>query len=492
MELSDRERMIAERYAAGQTYMEIAGTLHIAPSTVRNHLASVYRKLDVGNKPALIRELSTRNSDIGILPPPREPARTAPVLQSLDEITPPAGGGASIAVMPFMTIGPAELDYIGHGVAADLQHDLTRCHDLLVAGRSSCLALNKQEADSSLIAKRLGVQYVLQGTVRSDRKRLRLTAELVDGSTGMVLWSERYDRILNDILEIEAEIARAIAANLSLQIDDAQLASRQHLDATELTAYDWRLRGNRFLELGGRENLATARECYRRALDLEPRSAAAYAGLSMCFGYECDSLLTDDYGESLERHIELAERAIAVDESDSRGHYAMSCALLFSHEYERAGHHAARGLELNPSEYHNICTKGYSLLSLGRAGESVEYFTDSLRRNPLAPNSCLLAVGLIEYLDANYGQAANALSRLTSYRVQRASTLAAACAQAGYKEAARKAALEFQRVSEDVPMCPKGTDAKNWREFWRLVYPYLPQGAFEHMLEGMSKAALPV
>lgn len=492
MTLSERELMIAQRYAEGQTHKEIAANLHIAPSTVRNHLAAIYRKFGVGNKPGLIRELSARTSELGILPPPIRPARTDDVLRNLDEAGPPARSGPSIAVMPFVTIGLAERDYVGHGIAADIQHDLTRCHDLLISGRSSCAAISSGNRDAAAVAKTLGVHYVLQGTVRSDRNKIRLTAELVDGSTGMVMWSERYDRRVNDILEIEADVAKAIAAGLSLRIQDAQFARGRHLGADELTAYDWRLRGNRCLELGGRQNLDLARECFGRALELEPGSAAALAGLSMCFGYECDQLLTANYAECLKRHTELAEQAIAIDELDSRGHYAMSCAGMLHHEYERADEHAARALDLNPSEYHNVCNRGYSLLSLGRIEESIACFTDSLRRNPLAPTSCLLAVGLIEYLEGNYGQSANALSRMMGYYLQRASTLAAACAQVGYENATHKATLEFQRLSKDVPICPTGKDTSDWRVFWQLAYPYLVGDAFEHLLDGIDKAALPV
>ena len=129
---------------------------------------------------------------------------------------------------------------------------------------------------------------------------------------------------------------------------------------------------------------------------------------------------------------------------------------------------------------------------LGRIEESIACFTDSLRRNPLAPNSCLLAVGLIEYLEANYGQSASALARMTGYQLQRTSALAAACAQVGYQDAAQKATREFMRLSQDVPVCPKGKGALGWREFWRLAYPGLRDDDFEHMLDGIGKAALPV
>lgn len=492
MRLSEREVTVAARYAEGETYKQIAANLYIAPSTVRNHLAAIYRKLGIRNKAELIRELSVRVSDIGILPPLEVPARTSPILANLNPAGPPRRGGASIAVMPFSNLGPAERDYFAHGIAADVQHYLTCCHDLLVSGRSSCLALGGQENDAIAVARKLGIQFVLQGTSRSDNDRIVLTAELVDGETGTVLWSERYDRVMKDILDVEAELASAVVANLSLQIAEVQFERRRNLDADQVTAYDWRLRGNRLLELGGRQNLQRARDCFRNALKLEPESAASYAGLSMSFGYECDLLLSEDYAGSLAKHVELAELAVATDESDSRGHYALACALMLEGQYERADDHAARGVDLNPSEYHNLCNRGYSLLSLGQIEESVACFTESLRRNPLAPNSCLLAVGLIEYLETNYGQAASALSRMTGYHTQRASTLAAACAQIGYEDAAGAAVLEFNRLSQEIPMCPRGPDSPDWRDFWRLAYPYLNDEGFEHILDGLRRAALPV
>ncbi len=492
MKLSEREFTVAERYATGETHKEIAAKLHIAPATVRNHLAAIYRKLEVKNKPELIQALPAQEGNGTALPSPEAHAPTIPLLRHLDEDGRPSIDGASIAVMPFANIGPTEAEYFGHGVVADIQHELTRCHDLFVSGRSSCLALSGQPADAAAVARKLGVQYLLQGTVRSQHDKIRLTAELVDGATGTVLWSERYDRVLSDVLEIEAEVANSIAASLALQIAGAQYERRRHLSTDELSAYDWRLRGNRLLELGGVENLKKARDCFVSALQLEPNSAATYAGLSMCFGYECDLLLTDNYAESLERHMEYAERAVALDESDSRSHYAMVCALLLSGQFERADLHAVRALELNPSEYHNLCSRGYTLMSLGRNEDSLACFNQSLRRNPLAPNSCLMALGLIEYLEMNYGQSSVALSRMTAATIQKASTLAAACAQSGHEDAARTAALEFRHLSEEVPVCPTRSETLDWPAFWRLAYPCLNEDALERVLEGIGKAELPV
>ncbi|MFP6749409.1 MAG: FlgO family outer membrane protein, partial [Alphaproteobacteria bacterium] len=296
--LTERELMIAGRYARGETYKEIAAQVHIAPATVRNHLAAVYRKLEVKNKPGLIRALSNETLARNV---PSAP--TVPILLNLEDSLQPPSGGASIAVMSFANIGPAENEYFGHGVATDIQHYLTRCHDLLVSGLSSAIAMSGLARDATEVAKRLGVQYVLQGTVRTRQDKVRLTAELVDGASGAVLWSERYDRMLNDILEIEAEVAGAITANLSLKIEETQYERQRHLSDDQLSAYDLRLRGNRFLELAGKNHLERARDCFTNALMLEPVSAPAFAGLSISYGYECDQLVTENYGGSLERHV---------------------------------------------------------------------------------------------------------------------------------------------------------------------------------------------
>ncbi len=426
------------------------------------------------------------------LPPPESDAPSVPVLRILDEDALPPTAGASIAVMPFANIGAdVEQDYFSRGVTAEIHSDLTRFRDLFVSGRSSCDAVSQQTSDVTEIASRLGVQYVVQGTVRSHKDTVRIAAELVDGATGGVLWSERYDRALNDIFEVETEVANAIAASLSVRIEDAQYERRKDSSPDRLSAYDLLLRGNRSLELGGMENWNKARHYFTRALELEPESAAACAGLSISYGNECGELLAENYSEALDRHRELAEKAIALDESDSRGHHAMVRYHQLSGQLELADLHAARAVELNPSEFHNICSRGYTLMCLGRVEESVACFNESLRRNPFAPNSCLLAFGLMEYFGTNYGQSAIALSRMSPSYIHRVSCLAATYAQLGYEDEARAAAREFRSLAEVRPGCPTGDDTKDWQVFWRRMYPYVSQEAFEHLLEGIGKAGFP-
>ena len=427
------------------------------------------------------------------VPPPESNPTTISAFQVVEADVLPQVTGASIAVMPFANpAGNADQDYFSHGVTADIHSDLTRFRNLFVSGRSSCLTVSDQSSDVIEIAKRLGVQYLVRGSVRTDGDRLRINAELVDGETGGVMWSERYDRTMQDIFEVEVEVANTIAATLAIKIEDALYERSKDCPPERLSAYDWILRGNRSLELGGATNWDNAKREFSRALEIDPESSTASAGLSITYAYECAELAAPNYSESLERHHEFAEKALALDPSDSRGHYAMSCAHTLFGRFELGYQHAERALDLNPSEYHNICGVGYSLMCLDRFEESSKAFTDSLRRNPLAPNSCLLALGNIEYQEGNYGQSAITLSRMTPSYITRLSSLAATYAQLGYEDAARAAADEFWKLVESRPGCPLPDDSSGWRNHWRLLYPWGDEENFEKLLEGFSKAGLPV
>ena len=427
------------------------------------------------------------------MPAPEIKPPTLIAFKNVTDKFPPPIAGSSIAVLPFVNLSDnPEQDYFCHGVSSEIHTDLTRFRDLFVSGRSSCLAVNDQFSDVTEIANKLGVQYLVRGGIRSDRDRVRINVELVEAETGGVLWSERYERILEDIFEVETEVANTIAATLSIKIEDAVYERRKECPPERLSAYDWYLRGNRSLELGGPENLAKAKREYRQALEIDPEYSSANAGLSIVYAYEMGEMLAPDFSESLDLHHKFAEKAVALDSTDSRGHYAMCCVLQYLGQFELADSHAERSVELNPSEYHNICARGYTLMNLNRADESAASFNQSLRRNPLAPNACLLAMGLIEYQEKNYAQSTATIARMTPSYIQRLSTLAAGYAQLGYDEEARLIAREFWNQIESRPGRPATGDTAGWRRYWRQEHPWGDEEAFENLLEGFGKAGLPV
>ena len=374
--LTRRELTVAEKYAEGLSYKEIARDFGISPATIRNHIAAIYRKLEINNKAQLVHKLAAVTENANLPQRFEHNSLTSPALQILDASQFNRIPNPSIAVLPFSNLGPQEKDYFCHGLALNIHNNLTRFPDLFVSGRSSCLAANHLADDVVEVGLNLGVQYIVRGAVRTQDDSARVTIELVDCVSGAVLWSEQFERNLKDILVVETEIANTIAGNLSIRLENAQYERRKKLSPDELGAYDWQLRGFRSLELGGLENLDNAILEFTAAIKLDRESAAAYAGLSMSYGYQCDQMLAVDYTQALEQHVTLAEKAIALDESDSRAHYAMLCAYSLKRQFELADQHAVRAMELNPSEYHNLCSLGYTLISLENFEESVNCFSE--------------------------------------------------------------------------------------------------------------------
>ena len=481
---------MAQHYARGQSYKEIARELDVSPSTIRNHLASIYHKLEINNKAQLVNYLydSSRN---GMEQRPFElDTVAASALKILDRKQHGDLDQPSVAVLPFHNIGSPDREYFCQGLSLNVHNNLTRFPDLFVSGRSSCLSVSHLAEDAIETGINLGVHYLVRGAARTESDLARVTVELIDCETGKILWSEQYDRRLNDILSVETEIANTIAGNLSVRIEAAQYERRRTLSDNELTAYDWQLKGFRSLELGGRNNLKKANQQFTEALKQMPESAAAHAGLSMSYGYECDQLFAENYDHALAKHVELAEKAVMLDESDSRAHYAMLCAYSLKGEYDLADQHAIRAVELNPSEYHNLCSRGYTLMSLDDFEQSVDCFNESLRRNPLAPNSCLLALGLMEYLRNNYTQSAIAFSRMLPSYLQKTSSMAASFGQLGYDGDASSAANKFHESASLRSSYPTD-DNGDWNRFWARVYPHLGRTGFEHLIDGLNKAGLP-
>ena len=490
--LSTREITVAKYYAKGQTYKQIARELSIAPATIRNHLASIYHKLGINNKAELIHclPLIIDSGKGGKMFEPGTPA--ASVLQILDDTILQPVSNPSVAVLPFQNIGPEDKGYFCQGVTVNIHNNLTRFPDLFVSGRSSCLAINHIADDSDEVSLNLGVQYLVKGTVRIHNNTARITSELIDSVSGAVLWSDQFERQLEHILAVETEIANTIAGNLSIRLETAQYERRHNLSVDQLTAYDWQLRGYHSLEQGGAENLRQANLEFTEALKLDSKSAGACAGLSMTYCYECDQLLAENYSNSLEQHVRLADKAVALDESDSRGHYAKSCAHSWKGQFELADQHAKRALELNPSEYHNLCNRGYTLMSLDSLEGSIDCFSESLRRNPLAPTTCLFALGLIEYFESNYVQSATAFSRMSPTYLQRSCSLAAAYGQLGYDTDAKSAASEFRRNVANRSEYQASKSNSDWQLFWSKVYPHLGPDGFQQLTVGLDKAGLPI
>jgi adenylate cyclase len=186
----------------------------------------------------------------------------------------------SLAVLPFADLSSErDQEHFGDGVAEEILNALTKIGDLRVPARTSCFAFRGLSLDARDIGRRLGVDALLEGSVRKAEQRLRINVQLIDARNGYRLWSERFDREVADIFAIEDEIASSVISALGLSLGHGEQRNLVKTSTTNVEAYEFYLRGRKVFQKWTRENINLAREMFEHAVGIDPNFAAAWAGL---------------------------------------------------------------------------------------------------------------------------------------------------------------------------------------------------------------------
>jgi TolB-like protein len=301
----------------------------------------------------------------------------------------------SIAVMPFANLsGDPSKDYFSDGMSEELLNLLARVPGLQVASRTSSFAYKTRDVDVRQIGRELGVETVLEGSVRQSGGQVRITAQLIDAETGFHLWSETYERQLADIFQVQDEIAKAIVDKLRIQLApaDQQLAQRQKAPTQDVEAYELYLQGRAVWKKRGEENLKRAVELYQAALGHDPGFARAHAALASAYvvlpGYSVEK---DDEEKFFRLAEESARQALAIDPNIGEAH-----AVLAQINADRgdlldaeSGFFFAISLEPNEATPHHW----YSIL-LMKVGRIDAALAQARRAQELDPTSPILALNL--------------------------------------------------------------------------------------------------
>jgi TolB-like protein/Flp pilus assembly protein TadD len=306
----------------------------------------------------------------------------------------------SVAVMPFTNLsGDPSKDYFSDGMSEELLNLLARVPGLQVAARTSSFAYKGREVDVRQIGKELGVETVLEGSVRQAGDQVRITAQLIDTDTGFHLWSDTYDRKLADIFQVQDEIAKAIVDSLKIELAPAeqQAALRQQVPTQNVEAYQLYLQGRAVWKLRGEDNLKHAIEFYQQAIARDPAFARAQAALASAYvvlpGYTKD----DDQEKFFELAETSARQALAIDPNIGEAH-----AVLAQINAERgdlldaeSGFFFAISLEPNeptPHQWYSIL-----LMNVGRLDSALAQAKKARELDPTSPilaanlaNACLL------------------------------------------------------------------------------------------------------
>jgi adenylate cyclase len=255
----------------------------------------------------------------------------------------------SIAVLPFTNMsGDPEQEYFSDGITEDIITDLAQISGLFVVGRNSVFTYKGKSVNLVQAAKELGVRYLLEGSVRKAKERVRITSQLIDGANGGHLWAARYDRDLTDIFAVQDEIAHMIVDQLKVKLRPEERKAIDQSPTGNVEAYNFYLRGRQFYQLRGKESLLLARQMFAKAVELDPLYARAYAGMA-----DCDSFLSSWLGIEIPTADILATtgKALAIDPNLAEAHAMRGVALINSGRRKEAISAFEQALALDPNSY---------------------------------------------------------------------------------------------------------------------------------------------
>jgi serine/threonine protein kinase/tetratricopeptide (TPR) repeat protein len=307
---------------------------------------------------------------------------------------PAARDRKSIAVLPFADMSPQkDQDYFCEGIAEEIINALTKIHALRVISRSSAFAFKGQNQDIRKVGEQLDAGTVLEGSIRKAGNRLRITAQLISVAGGHHLWSERYDRELEDVFAIQDEIAGNIVKALRVVLSEDEKGAFEKAPAANVAAYDFYLRGRQFFHQWRKKGVEYARRMFERAIEIDPNYARAYAGIADC----CSFMYTywDASATNLERADAASRKALALDPELAEARVSRGLALAYSKRYDEAEQEFRHAIRLNPKLFEAHYLFGRALLQQGRAEEAVQSFEEAARLRPedyQAPNFLALAL----------------------------------------------------------------------------------------------------
>jgi adenylate cyclase len=292
----------------------------------------------------------------------------------------------SIAVLPFdnMSRDP-EQEYFSDGIAEDIITALSRIRWFFVIARNTTFTFKGKAVDVQAVAKDLGVNYVLEGSVRKAGERVRVTVQLIDGATGNHLWAERYDRGLEDIFALQDEITENVVGAIEPEIAQAELDRGKAKKPENMDAWDIYLRGRSQVQSNARDSIADGIRQLLAAIEMEPDFARAHAMLATAYGRQLIQGFAEDREQTRELAMQAGSRAVALDKNDADSHVGLGMALRAVKDFEEAILALETAIECNPSHAYAHSTLGMTLGVSGRAEDAMEHHRSALRLSPAIP-----------------------------------------------------------------------------------------------------------
>jgi TolB-like protein len=394
---------------------------------------------------------------------------------SVEKMAFPLPDKPSIAVLPFinMSEGPKQ-EFFSDGITEEIITALGKVPKLFVIARNSTFTYKGRPVKVQQVSEELGVQYVLEGSVRKDGNNIRIAAQLIDALTGNHVWAERYDRNLKDIFAVQDEITKKIITAMQVKLTEGEQAQAHAMGTKNLEAYLKYLQARELSNRLNPESNALAKQLAEEAIALDPMYAWAYSVLAHT--HIADSWLGTSKSprDSIEKSIDLLQKAIILDDTCADAHRLLGYTFSMTGQHDKAVAEGEKAVALNPNSADSHMQFGKILTFAGRYEESIPELQKAIRLNPIPPNIYLYSLGISYTLMGQYNEAITwcekAVRREPNSLFARL-FMAAVYSRAGRDEEARIEAAEVLRINPKFSLekFAKSVTYKNQEDVERTV-----------------------
>ena len=301
-----------------------------------------------------------------------------PASEGLDRGPEPVGGKQSVAVLPFASVGGApEDEHLGDGISEEILSALSRIEGLRIVSRTSALAWRGRREDVREIGRALGAGSVLEGSVQRSGNRLRVTTRLVDVANGWQLWSGRFDREMEDVFEIQDEIAGNVARALRVVLRDTDRTSPPRTTPSDMRAYEYVLRGRQFFRQTRKASLEFALEMFRKAIEVDPEYAEGHVGAASALALI--KMYYPSLGVDLADADAASRRALELAPTLADAHASRGLVLFVRGELEEAEERFREAMQRDPRQFEARYFFGRICFQQGRHAEAAALYDDAVR-----------------------------------------------------------------------------------------------------------------
>ncbi len=308
-------------------------------------------------------------------PAPDAPSKAAPV----------ANVKPRLIVLPFSNLNNVEdNDFLVDGIVEDIITEFSRVNSIEIISRNTAFAFKGKEIDNSKIAAEFGIDFIATGSIRSSGNRIRISVELTDPATGSSIWSERYDRMMDDVFEVQDEIVRKVMVALVGKLEIATLERAKRKPTDNLTSYEYLLRGRDFHHKFSKEGVLSAIEMLDKSIAADPDNAQAYAWKACSIGQGLfGGYIEADFDETLTEGKNMIQKALELDENDFECNRLMHEVNKAFEDFDQSEFYGKKAYDMNPNDPRIVSGYGELLVLTGRAEEGTELLIKAYELDPV-------------------------------------------------------------------------------------------------------------